>query len=199
MQVEHFELQSQSPGRRNLYSNCFLICRLCNVARGIAAIHAADSRALLNPCSHTWSEAFELVGETIRPRNVSNGDATYTRDAYDLNDPHKARMRKLRRETIEEALAYLRRPNHLEQELLDRAIATADPVLLDAAETIRNDRINACRDLQQFLAVPDDHDRACHCGHKRYHSLPWVLAEQTFDIGRDCATHSLTAPDSEPA
>jgi hypothetical protein len=182
MQVEHFLLQSLSSDQRNLYSNCFLICRLCNIARG-TAWDSVDGNVLLNPCSQVWGDEFELVDDEMQPKDAGNGNAIYTRDVYDLNGPHKVRMRRLRRETIEKALAFLRRSDHLEQALLDRAIATGDPVLIDAAKTIRDYRREALWDLQQFVAIPHDRDQVCLCGHQTHHSLPRVLAEQTIDIG----------------
>ncbi|HKH44995.1 MAG TPA: hypothetical protein VKM72_10070 [Thermoanaerobaculia bacterium] len=190
MQVEHFITQSRSPSLRNRYSNCFLICRLCNLARGVALNRTAVGYSLLNPGSRSWLDAFEVIDDEIQSRNVDDGDAIYTRDTYDLNDPHKVRMRKLRRETIERALIFLQKSEHLDQKLIERAaMTTGDPLLLEAAETVKIDRRNACWELHQFLAVPHDHDKTCHCGHKANHSLPEALARQTIDVERNCAGH----------
>jgi hypothetical protein len=182
MHVEHFEPQSRRKGSRNTYSNCFYICRFCNLARSALANQSADGRQLLNPVEHVWLEAFVAFGDEVRPRRADDGDAEYTCETYRLNDRLKVRLRKLRREVVNDCLDYLRRADDMERRLLDQAEKSGQASQIETAWAIAAVRSLAYRDLLRFQAVPADSDADCRCGDRAHHTLPRVLEEQTIDI-----------------
>jgi hypothetical protein len=183
--IEHWIPQSEDATARNIYSNCFYICRLCNLARG-ASPNEPEGCSLLNPCDRSWREIFLISRDELRPRNEEDRDAIYTIETYDLNDPKKVRLRRLRRLTIGQCLHFLKRTRSLESELLDAVEAGGGENLVRTAAMISQQRRRACRDLQKFRAIPEDFDSSCSCGYKGNHQLPSVLDEQTFELSDVC-------------
>lgn len=127
MQIEHFTPQSLDPALRDLYGNCFYICRLCNRARQNAPNRDPRGRGkLLNPCERSWSDAFTVVNDELLPRDSSDPDAAYTWEAYDLSDPNKTMRRRNRREAIEKRRAFLGWARDAELKLQDLALASGE-------------------------------------------------------------------------
>lgn len=185
--VEHFFLQSRDGHQRNVYENCFYSCRFCNVSRGDKPNVDAEDRTLLNPCERAWLGAFTMHLDKMVPRDGGDGDAAYTSEAYELNDPRKKRMRRLRRLTIRQCRRFLKRTRTSESALLDRAFAGGGEEYVDIAWGIDDSRRRAYADLLRFQVVPRDRDTSCRCGHTRNHQLPAVLEEQLIgldDLGR---------------
>jgi hypothetical protein len=181
LQVEHFFLQSAQPGLRSSYENCFYICRFCNEARGAAPITDIHERQLINPCDRAWGEAFSVRRDRFVLHQPEDGDAAYTRESYELNDPRKTTSRKLRRLTIGKRLRFLARTQELEDKLLDRieqGRGTVEDV--DTAWAIFTSRRNAFEDLKRFRAVPEDSDRPCACTSNP--QLSPALAGQTLKM-----------------
>lgn len=179
MHVEHFVPQSRSRGSRSSYSNCFYICRFCNLARNALPNQSGDGRQLLNPVDQVWLEAFVASGDEIRPRLANDADATYTCETYRLNDRRKVRLRKVRREVVDDCLDYLRRASEMERRLLEQVEEGGGIDHLETAWAIAAVRSLAYRDLLRYQAVPADRPAECPCGDTKHHTLPAVLEEQT--------------------
>ncbi|MCP3959108.1 MAG: HNH endonuclease [bacterium] len=178
-QIEHFVPVSHKG--TNLYPNCFYICRFCNRARSAAAnVDPEDGRRLLSPTSSVWAEHFVVAGDEIEAREGSD-DAAYTRDAYDLNDHRKAARRRYRREAIDECLAMVRESGSICRRLLEDAVATHKPELVDAAKAIEAGLRRAWRDLEVFEVVPPDAPSRCACDVEAP-SIPRLLEEQSIEI-----------------
>ncbi len=183
--IEHHVPQDdrRSP-LAHAYANCFHSCRFCNRARGVAPVIDRDGRRLLEPCAVSWSERFVPGGDSLRPirreGTAPDGDAEYTYETYDLDDPEKRRMRHLRADLIENALGML--AHYLEQmPRLHRAAERASTgddrlVILQAMDDLERDRGDARCDLARFAAIPEDRDSACRCATADACTLPTWLA-----------------------
>lgn len=188
MQVEHSVPRSQHPFQRDAYPNCFYICGRCNKHRG--AIPNQDDRGnvLLDPCTAVWSRHFELVNDRLRSR-PGDGDAEYTWESYNLDDPVKVRLREKRRQWIEKHSDALLDTLELEPEVISKLVEESESgevvellKRLDQAQGLRKARRLLLENLSRFEPVPKDHDTACRCGHTGHHSLPEVLAEQEVGL-----------------
>lgn len=181
-QIEHQVPVSRDEEGVNEYTNCFYICRLCNGARSAKPNFDPQSgRRLLDPCRDVWDEAFVLSGDEIKPRDGS-GDAAYTHEAYDLNDPYKVGMRRYRRETIRERLEVLEREPALHERLLEKARTSGDPEFIEMAHELEGGLRRAWRDLGLFPAIPRDAPCPCECGDDSLCRIPPVLEEQALEI-----------------
>jgi hypothetical protein len=181
MWIEHAELQSERPDLANQYENCFYSCRFCNQARGARPSINKQLHQLLTPCAYPWRDLFDLVADEIQVRG-KRPDASYTLEAYDLNEPRKVRMRRKRRTTLRERIDVVTESRPLHDRLLARARDTGDPTLVEDALEAWKHFHRAWRDLETFVAIPEDVNDHCACGHQRHHSLPEVLAEQTIKV-----------------
>ncbi len=181
-QVEHFVPVSDDEEGTNDYLNCFYICQYCNQDRGTAkTINPEDGSRLLNPCSAVWEGHFKVVEDRLRP--VDGGDdAEYTHAAYDLDDPRKVEMRRYRRETVEACLTLIERGQPVLERLLDRALDTQDPILIDEAKIIEEAIRRAWLELERFKAIPQDARDSCACQNERLCVAPRALQEQTIEI-----------------
>lgn len=180
--IEHWIPVSHDEARINEYTNCFYICRYCNNSRGARPVaQAGGDGRLLNPCDDVWAGSFSLNGDEIQPRR---GDpaAFYTLAVYDLNDPRKVRRRKRRRTAIGERLDFIERAWTLREGLLEKAMRTLDPELVDVAGLLDEQLRRAWQDLEQFQPVPRDAVCPCACGDTGLCQLPRVLEEQTDDL-----------------
>lgn len=178
--VEHHVPVSVDPEGVNDYQNCFYICRLCNGARRDLPTSGPVGR-LLNPCSDDWGGHFTAAGDRLQPR-PGDGDALYTYEAYDLDDARKVRMRKVRRETIEECLWTIRVGRRQITALLTHFNKTGDFVSLEAAEELWRNLLLAIRELARFRAVPKDAPASCRCSGGQHDMLPSWLDEQTAEV-----------------
>lgn len=160
--VEHF-VPVSNGGAVNDYQNCFYACRFCNQARGDAPVIDFRGRRLLNPCIEIWAEHFRSELDCLSP--VSE-EAGYTHEIYDLDDPRKVALRKVRRERLEECGQLLSEGPSLLERLLRQL--SAQPVesqldILMAAEELRRAIGHALRDTLRYAAVPKDADETCRC------------------------------------
>ncbi len=181
--VEHFFLQSRDEGKRNLYANCFYACRFCNVSRGETPNVDPYGRSLLEPCETAWPEGFTISRDRIHPRSEPDGNAAYTCATYELNDPRKLRMRRLRRLTIRDRVSFLKRTRSIEADLLDDAARGGGSEYSELAQAITDARRRAHMDLLRFRPVPEDRDWPCSCHRVKRPRLPAVLQEQLIDLG----------------
>lgn len=182
--VEHFTTQRRNPGARNKYENCFYICCFCNGARGNAPNEDRLGRSLLDPCSRVWQEVFVRAGYELTPRDPGDGDAAFTLEKYDLNEPRKIKARQMRRSLIAERLGFLEDTRGDEERLLDLAAETRNPELVGLAKRSRRARRLACEDLMHFQAIPEDCEGSCRCQITSHHNLPDFMQEDTIDV--DC-------------
>lgn len=180
--VEHFTTQRRNPDGRNAYKNCYYICRFCNGARGNAPNRDRLGRVLLDPCGRVWQEVFVRVEERLTPRDPEDGDAAYTLEKYDLNEPRKIKARQMRQRRIAERLGFLEDTRGEVESLLDLAAEVRKPELVRLAKEIRRARQLACDDLMHFQAVPEDCDGSCRCQVTSHHNLPDFMQEDTIDI-----------------
>jgi 5-methylcytosine-specific restriction endonuclease McrA len=180
--VDHFIPQSHDPTRRNDYDNCFYACRFCNVARADKPNRDDEGRSLLEPCTQSWLGAFVLLRDKMLPRQEGDGDATYTLEAYELNEPRKVRTRRLRRLTIRQCIRFLERVRTLSSDLLDRAAVDGGPECVEVSWALDDASRRARDDLLEYWPIPNDRNTSCSCGHAAHHRLPMVLAEQLIDL-----------------
>jgi len=180
-QVEHLDPQSSHPERVNDYSNLFLICKLCNRARGTYARIGTDDSRLLNACDIAWGACFQAVGDQLLPRG-DDPDANYTCETYELNDPRKVRIRLLRRSFIGARLAFLRETQGDHKRLLDQAEDQEDPGNIVLAKRLQRMRRLILEELLRYRAVPLDSNESCFCAEPGACVLPQVLETQTFTL-----------------
>lgn len=182
--VEHFLPVSKAEEKTNEYSNCFYACRFCNLSRGDASAVDFVGRKLLNPCDHVWSDHFELGNDDRLLPRPGDADAAYTEIVYDLNDRRKIKIRKWRRERIEELLKVLLEApaSALELAALCSVVpAPHDEPLLRMAKRLWAEVRRALRDLQRFAPIPRDAGRGCQCG-RVDPRLPPYLAGQMLEV-----------------
>lgn len=181
-QVEHFVPVSHDEGGTNDFMNCFYICQYCNQDRNAApTIELKDGRRLLNPCHDVWAEHFVTDGDALKPRTDS-GDAAYTHTTYDLDDPRKIEMRRFRRETVNDCMSLIERGRAMLARLLDKALQTQEPALVDEAKLIEDALRRAWQELETFKAVPRDAQSFCPCDGEGLCTVPQALQEQTIEI-----------------
>lgn len=183
--IEHFAPQSRDAGARNEYSNCFYCCRFCNGARSNTPIHDSG-RSLLDPTQTAWSDHFELTGDELTPR-PNDVNAEFTHETYDLDDPRKSTLRRLRFELyadhlplVTEGSTRLSRLLSL-TETLQESPDIVDEILACVQDTRRMMR-RARADLATFASVPADAPRTCRCEDNSEHQLPVGIASQSLEI-----------------
>ena len=181
IQIEHFAPQSRHPERINEYSNLFLICRLCNVARGAMENLGPDGSMLLDPCTVTWDEHFQVVNNRLLPVG-GDPDAIYTCETYNFNDSRKVKGRRLRRVVIEECLAFVQDVQGDHTRLLDQAEDQEDPKCVELAKRLHRMWTLVREELLRFQAIPLDSKTPCFCDEPRACALPKVLEEQIFPM-----------------
>jgi 5-methylcytosine-specific restriction endonuclease McrA len=185
MTIEHFVPASVDADRVSEYENCYYACRLCNQARANAPCRDRLGRRLLSPCSHVWSEHFRVEAPDRLVPVEGDGDAAYTAQVYDLNDPRKVNFRNFRYARVQECLAVLEGvPEEIWTLLEHCAVESPErsAVLLRLAQRMRSVILRAFLDLQRFVAIPRDADAHCRCGHRSHHAPPAALAEQALEI-----------------
>jgi hypothetical protein len=190
METEHFVPISHVPALENRYSNCFYICHFCNHSRGEQPNHEPSGQGrLLNPCLDIWSEHFILEEDRLHFRD-KDPDAVYTRDAYDLNDERKVRMRKLRREILEDFAMNWDECRRVSDGLLGEFMSSENSSarrleMLDKARSLRGKYKSAHEQLfEYFGAIPWNAPQPCRCEPPRSTplALPLPLAKQTLDL-----------------
>ena len=146
-------------------------------------------RRLLNPTDDAWGDHFKLVeGDRIEPLE-GDLDAEYTETAYQPNDPLKVERRRARREVIEDHLSIVELPRAIDRlsELADRLLKEKRDFdgfqqVVAMIQRSRETLQRALRDLRCYAAVPSDAPETCRCETADNHTLPEVLARQTFDL-----------------
>lgn len=161
--IEHLEPQSERPDLRHVYDNLVYACRRCNLARRAHPRTDARGRGLLDPCRDTWAAHFHYDGDQLL---ALTPDAEYTSAAYDINEPAKVRLRRDRREAIDESLHILSTaPVLLEQVMarIDFHPGGEPRMRLEVAEQLHKALAAARRTLIQLSAVPPDASDDCAC------------------------------------
>lgn len=184
--VEHAIPRSVAPLRQNDYTNCLYACRYCNRSRSAHPVRREGAR-LLDPTHDAWGEHFVAADDHLRPVE-GDVDASYTHQAYEMDDARKVERRQTRREVVSDRLRLLAR---LESEISE-LLRLADVVRRhdvrkfgDVMEEIRRLRMDARRaleDLKRYAAVPQDAPKTCRCSPPRDHTLPEDLELQTIDV-----------------
>lgn len=175
-------IASAYAGSLDSHSNCFYICRYCNVSRGATPVTGAGgTRYLLNPCKDVWAEAFSLQHDQLKPR-AGSPEAQSTLEIYDLNEPRKVRRRRSRRKQIRERLDFIDQARIQRDALLETATRTLDFELVDVARLLEEQLRNAWKDLEHFQVVPQDARRPCVCARRDLCELPTVLEEQILNL-----------------
>jgi hypothetical protein len=181
--VEHGDSRSAFPGLTNDYSNCFYSCRLCNGSRSKRPRSSAG-RSLLDPSAVAWGAHFYRSGDRLLPVK-GDRDAEYTHEVYDLADPRKIELRRLRRELITDRLELLRRfPEDIKwlQTEAEASPPSRARQALDLARRLRRAMHDALEELTRFSSVPPDAPRECQCGRTDHHSVPPGLEVQSVDV-----------------
>lgn len=178
--IEHRVARRHAPDQADTYANCFYACRFCNRPPTAEETAAWRAEYLLDPCTSTWSEHFQLVEDELVPR-AGDERARATARVYDLGDPRKIAMRRRRREALEGAVRLLREGPGLVDALLaraDSACPAAGGELLAVAAELQRQMDAALSQLRQLAAVPPDAPGACRCGDGVARDLPAALAAQ---------------------
>ncbi len=179
MGVEHFNPVSLDAGALNDYENCFYACRLCNGARTTAPV-ASGHRRLLNPCTDAWSGYFEAGNDRLVPKS-DDQNAEYTAKTYDVNDPRKMRLRKLRREMLSECLDLLQEGPPRVEILIGLSEKHSDMEILEAARDLQRCIEIAAREVRTYAATPVDAPQSCRCEEQDAPVLPEWLDQQTIE------------------
>jgi hypothetical protein len=189
MSIEHFIPVSVDRSQANSYENCFYCCRLCNEARSNTPLRDGEGRRLLNPCRDDWGSHYFLSEDDRLLPAAGSSDACYTLEVYDLNDPRKIEMRRVRQEDLADCLEVITQaPDLLESVLVAcRRAETRQEMgrLVSLARMLLRKLFRAARELRRRTAIPRDADAACRCGHTEYHLLPGWLDAQTQDLDFD--------------
>jgi hypothetical protein len=157
--IEHGRPQSLAGRLAHRYGNCFYACRYCNEARKAKPNRNAKGERLLNPCTDSWSENFIVDGDQLLPRNAN---ASYTAEAYNLNDPRKRAFRRHRLKLHEEYLELAKGVRQLPAEIA-KARGKRQTELLDLLLGYADAWRKAAEDLAPYTLVPRDKDDACRC------------------------------------
>jgi hypothetical protein len=180
--VEHGIPQGADRNRINDYSNCLYSCRYCNGARA-SRPRSSEGRSLLDPTMTAWGDHFLRSGDQLLPRE-GDLDAVYTHEVYDMDDPRKVDLRRMRRELIADRLELLQRfPDDLEW-LLSEAEASPPSrarQALDLARRLRRGANLAREELKGFAVVPADAPKVCRCNGTEHHTLPPQWANQSLE------------------
>lgn len=182
--AEHVKLQSQDKAGRNDYRNCVYCCRYCNRARSIHPTSRGDD-LLLDPSKVAWSDHFAIQDDELQPV-TNDGDAGYTCEAYQLNDPLKTEFRRARRETIQRAVYCLtesaanikRAHTLLDNQHLDDASRS---VLVQLLQDLEQHQRSARMQLESYPVVPADADKSCRCEPQPDLSVAVELIEASLD------------------
>jgi hypothetical protein len=160
-------------------------CRFCNRARSSRPIQGENGR-LLDPTKAAWSNHFELIEDNLSAR-PGDPDAAYTYDTYDIDEPRKVRMRRLRRELIADHVRALQEFPRMISLLLALAQDKKDDPeavndLVQHIHELRMWKKRVAKDLQTYPAVPWDAPKGCRCEARERCSLPSDLERQTIDL-----------------
>jgi len=183
MGVEHGISRATDPNRKNEYSNCFYACRLCNGARATRP-GSSGGRFLLDPTRTAWGTHFRRSGDRLLPTE-KDANAAYTYEVYDLDDPRKIEMRRLRRELITDRLELLARcPDELEWLLAQVEVSRPGRAreALELARRLRRAALASLEEVARFAAVPPDAPSSCRCGRSDYLSLPLEFEIQSLEF-----------------
>ncbi len=184
MHVEHLVARSHDGSLVGVYTNVILICRLCNTARSDAEHVDQQGRRLLDPTKDVWSHHFRLDVDQLIPMD-GDLDAAYTEDVYEINDPRKVKLRRIRRERREDFLALLAAQRKRFRQLVLREKRVAPSAKDDIAKAIFgiNDEIERlCRVSNEGAWVPDDAPTNCRCGRASARTLPGPYLRQVVEI-----------------
>jgi hypothetical protein len=184
MGIEHILPQSTNHSEKHFYRNCVYCCQMCNRARSTKPSEDKTKRKLLNPTKEAWQSHFTCANDKLSPA-AGDVDAEYTHTAYDLDDPRKVSLRRLRRETHDALLEVLGTHPTKEKYLLDLASdLTRDPhehsQFIEIARTLRASINRARLTLETYLAIPKDAPASCRCGTTK--QLPAVIDSQMADV-----------------
>jgi len=163
--VEHFEAQSFGTAGSDAYTNCYYICRYCNIAKNAKPVLDPLGRRLLDPCSTPWASHFAWVGFELKPLD---GDATWTWEAYDLDDERKVVFRRHRVEFISRRLEELMLTVPQSVKALSSMFESVpaekqlDIVQMLARLDVRRSAILS--ELRNYEVIPEDAPTACACG-----------------------------------
>lgn len=179
MGVEHFVPVSLDADAVNDYENCFYACRLCNGARASVPVTDGQHR-LLNACMDSLAEHFEAANDQLLPKS-DDRDAIHTASTYDLNDPRKSRLRKLRREMLSECLDLLQDGPTRVKILIGLSEKHNDVDILDAARDLQRCIQIAATEVLKYAAIPVDAPQGCRCEEQENTALPEWLDQQTIE------------------
>lgn len=184
--AEHRLTRRDHPSKANAYGNILYACRFCNRKRSSIPIQK-NGRQLLDPTETAWSDHFVVAEDELQPR-AQDADASYTHEAYDLNDPRKVARRRSRRLLIADRMLLL---EHFGEEVVE-LLRLADQLrtsnlqqfaaVLQAIKRLRGLAVTALSDLARYAAVPVDAPTACRCASKEHHALPPEFDKQLIDI-----------------
>lgn len=167
--AEHIAPRSHDPTRSDEYANILFVCRLCNTARSDRPVVDRIGRRLLDPTRDIWSEHFLLEDDHLLPKSP-NGE--YTAVAYNINDPRKVKLRKLRRISIERLVRLIHRRL---QDVEDLHAGPRDDIDRPLARA-REDIGAYIEQLDEYPWIPRDAPTMCRCDYPC--QIPSVYDEQ---------------------
>ncbi len=166
--IEHFEPQKSAPELKDVYTNCFYVCRFCNRARGGARTVDANGVRLLNPSTDAWNAHFTLSNDRIEPVQ-GDARALRTEKVYRINVDRKVVSRSHRRTLIEGHTKLIEGAPHRISGL-KRALAnlsgdalTDQEAIWGAIIALQKDVVRARKDLERYADPPIDRPEFCRC------------------------------------
>ncbi len=153
--IEHPTRKGAVPAERNTYSNC--VC--------------------------AWARHFRWADHHLVPE-PGDGDAQYTHEAYDFDDPVKVKLRHDRGNRIRGGLRAIAVLPGLLEDLHSKAQADLENAekLLARAEAVEDTLRQAIGQLQRYRSVPVDAPATCRCRKAELLRLPDFLAGQCQEI-----------------
>jgi hypothetical protein len=184
--IEHHELKSTVPDKRDDYGNCLLSCRFCNNGRSIMlTVEPNTGASLLDPTCVSWRSRFVVDGCDMKVRDDDDRDARYTWTAYRLGSARKSALREQRERRMQCFRIAEDDMATLVPELLQQAAGEADPkkaeLLLEAARAVEAAYNRALAEiLPRYAAVPSDRPSRCRCTLQG--DLPGWLTAQLVEV-----------------
>ncbi len=187
--IEHIEARSHDQDLVNEYSNLLYACRFCNTARSNRGRSALDGAQLLDPTEAAWENHFYIAADELRPKHGDHS-AQYTADCYDIKEPRKTTLRRLRREHVQYSQRVLEaapgRIAELNNALADDSISPSSSLYLLLKNTLDDLKVEYERimtEILRYCAIPLDADDICRCEGEGNRALPPFIASQVWQIG----------------
>ncbi len=173
-------MRSVETTTRTVY---FLADIATTLAGNIKRQSASTQQRLLDPTETGWATRF-VVGDdhVMKTKNSADHDAEYTLDAYLLDSPRKAELRRNRDRRFADFRGAERAVEDYVPLLLEEAWTAPSPDdqarATAIAKRLLDNYDNALEEIRRYLAIPKDAPSSCRCKAALNKTLPAWLAGQ---------------------